>query len=180
MRLFMRIWVALNVNEPLKRSMVFEKEDRNAVHVHFKYERLGVFCYICGIMGHTDNFCPKRLEPGYVEETKGWGKFLNSGGHAIGGGVTVNRWLRGGRSAGRGGRDGGRGGLGGGRGGADNNPASVVVMSHSSEHALFGIVKVLRGGYFTFHRMVITIIGHNGGGEGQWIPFELNETNIQN
>jgi len=47
----MRMRVAIDVNESLKRSMVFEKEDGNAVNVSFKYERLGVFCYICGCVG---------------------------------------------------------------------------------------------------------------------------------
>jgi hypothetical protein len=180
-RMYMRMRAALNVNEPLKRSMVFEKEDGAAVVVYFKYEKIGIFCYICGIMGHTDNFCPKRLEPGYVDDVKGWGKFLtNVGGCNVSGGVTVNRWLRGGRMAGRGGRDGGRGVSGGGRGEVDADPTNVLITSQSSEHALFGRVRVLRGGGFTFHRMVTTIIGHNGGGEGQWVPFELNETNIAN
>lgn len=139
-RMYMQIQVAVNVNEPLKRSMVFEKEDGNAVNVSFKYERLGVFCYICGVMGHADNFCPKRVEPGFVDGVKGWGKFLTAGWRTIGGGITVNRWLRGGRSTGYGGRDGGRDGAGRGRGSQEDNLNNVVVMSQSSEHALFGRV----------------------------------------
>jgi hypothetical protein len=178
-QVYMRIRVALNIAEPLKRSMVFEKEDGTAVHVSFKYERLGVFCYICGIMGHTDAFCPRRLEPGYVDGTRGWGHFLNAGGRNVGGNVTVNKWLRGGRVAARGGRTGGRAGSDG-----INDPQehhnNVVVMAQSSEHALFERVRILRGGGFTFHRMVTNIIGHNGGGEGQWVPFELTATNIAN
>jgi hypothetical protein len=181
-RMYMRIRVALNIAEPLRRSMVLEKEDGTAVNVSFKYERLGVFCYICGIMGHTDSFCPRRLEPGYVEGVQGWGRFLNAGGRTVGGNVTVNKWLRGGRMAARGGRTGGRGGSEGINGPHDlnENHNNVVVMEHSSEHTLFGRVRILHGGGFTFHRMVTTIIGHNGGGEGQWVPFQLNDTNIAN
>jgi len=137
------------------------------------------FAIFVVVLGHTDNFCPKRVEPDFVEGEKGWGKFLNAGGRTIGGGITVNRWLRGGRTAGHEGRGEGRDNTNGRRGGHDDNPNNVVVMSQSREHALFGRVRVLRGGYFTFHRMVTNIIGHNGGGEGQWVSFELNETNIE-
>lgn len=188
-RMYMRIRVAMNVNEPLKRSMVFEREDGSAVNILFKYEKLGVFCYCCGILGHTDNFCPKRLEPGFVDGEKGWGKFLQPGNSSLGGGVSVNKWLRGGRMQGRGGRDGGRSGADSGRGGSGNNagrsvnaggPLNVEVMGQSSDHSLFGRVRILRGRGFTFHKLVTSVIGHNGGGEGRWIPFEMTETNIAN
>jgi hypothetical protein len=181
-RMYMRIRVALNIAEPLKRSMVFEKEDGTAVNVSFKYERIGVFCYICGLLGHTDSFCPKRLEPGFVDGVQGWGRFLNAGGRTVGGNVTVNKWLRGGRMAARGGRNAGRGGSDGlnGLNNLNENNSNVVVMAQSSEHTLFGRVRVLRGGGFTFHRMVTNFIGQTGGGGGQWIPFELNSTNIAN
>lgn len=181
-RMYMRIRVALNVNEPLKTCMVFEKEDGNDVNLSFKNEKLGVFCYCCGILGHTDNFCPKRFEPDFVEGVKGWGKFLLPGNPNIGGVITVNKWTRGGRMAGRGGGDGGRGGAGNinGRGVTADNPINVVVTEKLSEHSLFGRVRVLREKGFNFHRMVTSFIGHNGGGEGQWIPFELTATNIAN
>jgi len=178
----MRIRVALNVNESLKTCTVFEKEDGIAVNLSFKYEKLGVFCYCCGILGHTDQYCPKRLEPGFVDGVQLWGKFLNLSNRSVGGGVSVNKWLPGGRMAGRGGRtDGGRG-TGNIKCVADVNegPFNLVVMGLSSEHALFGRVKIIRGRGFTFHRLVTSVIGPNGGGEGQWVPFNLNNTNIKN
>jgi hypothetical protein len=39
----MCICVAVKVDEPLKKSFTFEKEDEGVVHVHFKYEKLGGF-----------------------------------------------------------------------------------------------------------------------------------------
>jgi len=59
-RMYMCIRVALNINEPLKRSMVLgrekkKKKDCASVNVSFKYEKLGVFCYICGIVEHTNS-----------------------------------------------------------------------------------------------------------------------------
>jgi len=181
-RMYMRIRVALNVNEPLKRCMVFEKEDGIDVNLSFKYEKLGVFCYCCGILGHTDQYCPKRQEPGFVDGVKLWGKFLNPSNRSVGGGVTVNKWLRGGRMDGRGGRtDGGRdSGNSNGVADANDGPFNVVVMGPSSEHSLFGRVNIIRGRGFTFHRLVTSVIGPNGGGEGQWVRFNLNNKNIQN
>jgi len=51
------------------------------------------------------------------------------------------------------------------------NNISVVIMKQSSEHCLFGRVQALRGGGFNFQRLVTSVIGHTGGGEGQWVPF---------
>jgi len=25
---------------------------------------------VCGVLGHTEAFCPKKVEPGYMEEEK--------------------------------------------------------------------------------------------------------------
>jgi hypothetical protein len=36
--------------------------------VKFKYEKLGVFCFVCGIMGHAENKCVVRFE---MEEDNG-------------------------------------------------------------------------------------------------------------
>jgi len=63
-RKFMRIKVEIDVNEPLEQSWLFERESAEAVTVEFKYERLGDFCYVCGILGHTHNFCTKKFAGG--------------------------------------------------------------------------------------------------------------------
>jgi len=68
----MRPQVPMKVQEPLKRSWEFERVDADAVTVAFRYEKLGNFCYVCGILGHTDGYCPKRYEAGFVEGYKQW------------------------------------------------------------------------------------------------------------
>jgi hypothetical protein len=48
------------------------------VKVIFKYEELGNFCFVCGIIGHTEHSCSKKHEPGYVEYEKKWGNFIRA------------------------------------------------------------------------------------------------------
>jgi len=30
--------------------------------VHFKYEKVGTFCFICGLMGHNEIFFPQLFD----------------------------------------------------------------------------------------------------------------------
>jgi 14-3-3 protein epsilon len=178
-RLYMRIRVAVNVKEALKKSFTFEKEDGGIVHLHFKYEKLGVFCFECGLIGHSESFCPKKFDPNYVEGEKGWGNFIRAGNSAIGGGATINKWLRGGRSQNHGGRGGGRSN----NGGAEDTTAATenlgVNVGQPIQHAIFGRVKVIRGGQgrgFTFHTAVTNSANPlSAYDEGvQWVPFVIS------
>ena len=69
----MRIRVRLDVRLPLLRWKKIRKADAGLVIVHFQYEQLGFFCYLCVLIGHTDVFCP-RLFQEYEQEVKPeWG-----------------------------------------------------------------------------------------------------------
>lgn len=68
-REFMRIRVRLDIRKPLKRRKKICKKDKSEVVVNCKYEKLGEICFLCGLLFHTDRFCPKNLEAtklGYV------------------------------------------------------------------------------------------------------------------
>lgn len=54
---FVRIRATLDIHKPLKRLMKIKREGKNWSWVNFKYERMGSFCFVCGIMGHTDTEC---------------------------------------------------------------------------------------------------------------------------
>lgn len=54
---FVRIRVSLNVQKPLKRRLKIKREGEGWSWVNFKYERLGTFCFVCGILGHSERDC---------------------------------------------------------------------------------------------------------------------------
>uniref|UniRef100_A0A803P703 Uncharacterized protein n=1 Tax=Cannabis sativa TaxID=3483 RepID=A0A803P703_CANSA len=56
-REYLRVRVRLNVGKPLKRRMKFKKKNGDVFNANFKYERVPTFCFICGIMGHSERFC---------------------------------------------------------------------------------------------------------------------------
>lgn len=60
-REFMRIRVRLDVRKPLKRKKKIMKKSGVEVMVSCKYERLGEFCFTCGMLTHTDHYCRKFL-----------------------------------------------------------------------------------------------------------------------
>lgn len=52
-REFMRLKIRVDVSKPLKRKKKICKRDKIEVIVHCKYERLGDFCFTCGLLNHT-------------------------------------------------------------------------------------------------------------------------------
>lgn len=54
---FMRVRVALPVSKPLRWGGFIEDSDGERTWVKFKYERLLVFCYYCGNLGHDAHHC---------------------------------------------------------------------------------------------------------------------------
>lgn len=92
---FMRVQVKMDVRYPLKRSKKIMILGGRAVKVKFRYEKLPIFCFICGRIGHMDKFCPKILK--LTDETqelpRGWSTDLRVDlRRTVGGGD--RRWLR--------------------------------------------------------------------------------------
>ncbi|XP_058748651.1 uncharacterized protein LOC131621633 [Vicia villosa] len=70
---FLRIKVTLDLKQPLKRGTVVRFKEKN-LRVHFKYERLPTFCFVCGRLGHQLKDCESAgdlSDEGYdeIEET---------------------------------------------------------------------------------------------------------------
>lgn len=79
----MRVKVALPTSKPLRRGAFLGSSDGQNTWVHFKYERLPMFCHFCGIMGHDLKNCAQHyaLRKNGVEEACQYGEWLK----AIGG-----------------------------------------------------------------------------------------------
>ncbi|XP_074352060.1 uncharacterized protein At4g02000-like [Apium graveolens] len=54
---YVRVRVSINVEKPLKRRLKIKREGDNWSWLNFKYERLGIFCFVCGIIGHSEREC---------------------------------------------------------------------------------------------------------------------------
>ncbi|KAG8372597.1 hypothetical protein BUALT_Bualt12G0083000 [Buddleja alternifolia] len=67
----LRMWVNLNVSKPLPRFTILRAPGGGApIKVDFSYERLGNFCYLCGILGHVSNYCQLRYKEGFIDPGK--------------------------------------------------------------------------------------------------------------
>ncbi|MBA0818690.1 hypothetical protein Gohar_021848 [Gossypium harknessii] len=70
-RNFMRIRVQIDIRRPLKRRKKISFGGKCS-YVNFKYERLSLFCFYCGRLGHNDSFCEERLNLGVEIAEMGW------------------------------------------------------------------------------------------------------------
>lgn len=92
-REFMRLRVRLDVRKPLKRKNKICKKDKTEVVVLCKYEKLGDFCFMCGLLSHTERFCKKKLEVGSAGDVKDRGSWLRAPSRKVAGGGK-SKWLR--------------------------------------------------------------------------------------
>ncbi|RAL44245.1 hypothetical protein DM860_015605 [Cuscuta australis] len=77
---FFRVRVAIDVHKPLKRRMKLTKRDGSIVWVLFKYVRITVFCYYCGILGHLSKHCRMALLSSLEPENYPYDESLKAGG----------------------------------------------------------------------------------------------------
>jgi hypothetical protein len=56
-RKYMRVKVRVDVRSPLKTEKKIKLNGGMGGVVKFKYEKLGLFCFVCGVLGHADNKC---------------------------------------------------------------------------------------------------------------------------
>lgn len=61
----MRVRACLDIRRPLKRKKRLIFSPSNIRYVFFKYERLPLFCFFCGKLGHSDSFYEARMAFGY-------------------------------------------------------------------------------------------------------------------
>ncbi|KAM6559493.1 hypothetical protein CsatA_028732 [Cannabis sativa] len=73
---YLRVRVTINVTRPLKRLMKLRNTEGIQFWVNFKYEHLPTLCFICGIMGHSDKFCPRRFDVPDGRIVKRYGEWM--------------------------------------------------------------------------------------------------------
>ncbi|KAK4363011.1 hypothetical protein RND71_018252 [Anisodus tanguticus] len=54
---YMHVRVRIDVRLPLKCRMQVTIPGGDWITLTFKYERLGTFCFFCGLVGHSDKYC---------------------------------------------------------------------------------------------------------------------------
>ncbi|WOG86768.1 hypothetical protein DCAR_0205986 [Daucus carota subsp. sativus] len=54
---YIRIRVTMDIKKPLKRRMKLKREGGSSSWINYKYERLSMFCFVCGRLGHSDRDC---------------------------------------------------------------------------------------------------------------------------
>ncbi|PNY16121.1 hypothetical protein L195_g012831, partial [Trifolium pratense] len=99
-RQFMRLRVKLDVRMPLKKDTKVMNKEGKWCTVKFKYEKLGTFCFVCGVMGHAENRCEVRFSMEQDDGVREWSSEIRADTRRQGGRVS-SRWLReekGGRS----------------------------------------------------------------------------------
>lgn len=74
----MRIWVAIDVRKQLKRCKKISKPGGDGFLVHFKYETLASFCFVCGTLGHTEQFCKVLFVSNNKKLKREWGVWLRA------------------------------------------------------------------------------------------------------
>lgn len=89
----MRVRIKLDVRKPLKRRKKILRKNGTEVLITCKYERLGDFCFTCGVMTHTERYCRRFLEKGNEEISKDWGSWLRAPSRRTAG-PAKSKWLR--------------------------------------------------------------------------------------
>ncbi|MBA0787961.1 hypothetical protein Gotri_026055 [Gossypium trilobum] len=56
-----------NLWHPVRGVQIRDLEEKR-----FKYERLTLFCFYCGRLGHNDSFCEAKMEAGVEVDMMGW------------------------------------------------------------------------------------------------------------
>lgn len=72
---FRRVRVWLDITKPLKRFQTVRLKTGTMMKVALKYERLPFFCFLCGLLSHTQKDCSLAVEDGHVP---GWGSNIRA------------------------------------------------------------------------------------------------------
>lgn len=100
-RMYVRIRVTMDVDKPIKRRLKVKREGDEWSWVNFKYERLSMFYFVCGLLGHSERDCNMVYDNLDKEIMRAYGVYLraptrNSNTQNLGA-----KWLRDGNDGGK-------------------------------------------------------------------------------
>ncbi|XP_060969635.1 uncharacterized protein LOC133036885 [Cannabis sativa] len=78
-REYMRVHVPIDITVPLKRRKILQRSmDDPSFWAEFKYEYVPTFCFICGVIGHSEKFCSKLFEVPIENIVKPYGVWMRA------------------------------------------------------------------------------------------------------
>ncbi|KAF4366103.1 hypothetical protein G4B88_025774 [Cannabis sativa] len=78
-REYMRVRISIDITVPLKRRKKLRHSvDDPGFWAEFKYEYVPTFCFICGVIGHSERLCSKLFEMPIEEIVKPYGSFMRA------------------------------------------------------------------------------------------------------
>uniref|UniRef100_A0A803NGT3 DUF4283 domain-containing protein n=1 Tax=Cannabis sativa TaxID=3483 RepID=A0A803NGT3_CANSA len=75
---YLRIRVTINIEKHLKRRIKLKKTNGEWLWCQFKYESVPTFCFICGIIGHSERFCHRLFDTPLEEIEKPFGLWMKA------------------------------------------------------------------------------------------------------
>src|SRR6266487_3230977 len=91
-RKYMRVKVRVVVRTPLKIEKKIKLNGGKGGVVKFKYEKLGLFCFVCGRLGHAENKCEVKYAMDRDDGRRSWSNEIKAEVRCPGGRVG-SRWL---------------------------------------------------------------------------------------
>ncbi|GAU10145.1 hypothetical protein TSUD_423150, partial [Trifolium subterraneum] len=91
-RKYMRVKVRVDVRSPLKIEKKIKLNGGKGGVVKFKYEKLGLFCFVCGRLGHAESKCEVKYAMERYDGRRSWSNEIKAEVRRPGGRVG-SRWL---------------------------------------------------------------------------------------
>lgn len=92
-RQYMRLRVKIDVRKPLKKHTRVKNKGGEWCTVLFKYEKLGLLCFVCGILGHSEQKCEVRFAMPKDNGVRMWSSDIRAE-LRRGGGGPGSRWFK--------------------------------------------------------------------------------------
>lgn len=77
-RKYMCVRVTIDLSKPLKRRMEIRKIGNEWMWITFKYQNVPTFCFICGLLGHSEKYCSQLFEKPECEIIKMYGNWMRA------------------------------------------------------------------------------------------------------